>query len=120
MRTRQVTIATFNMGSMARRRWPVPNHASIEFGPAIARHPEIFGAHHTGGIDFGSDFVCVSKHALSYGVSGNDVELAVAVPGPEADRLAATAQRAGCYAIMGFLERNGVKPLNSAVVLDGA
>ncbi len=73
-----------------------------------------------GGIDFGSDFVCASKHALSYGVSGSDVELAVAVPGPEVDRLAATAQRAGCYAIMGFLERNGVKPLNSAVVLDGA
>ncbi len=122
MTTRRVTIATFNMGFHGKGDLAKTySHASsIEFGPTIERNLEIFdGLIAQAGRDFGADFVCFSEHALSYGVEGADVELAVAVLGPEVDRLAAAAQRAGCCTVMGLLEQNGAKPFNSAVVLDG-
>jgi predicted amidohydrolase len=118
--SRHVTIAAFNMGFHNAGdfvgRYDHPS--SIQFGPTLADNLAIFERLISqAGTRFGADFVCFSEHALKLGVEGSDTELAVAVPGPEVQRLAEAARQANCCVVMGLLEKVGQKPYNSAVVL---
>jgi len=117
---RLVTVATLNMG--LHNNGPVPggyhHPSSIKFGPALDDNLCIFEAKIIeAGRDMGADFVCFSEHALTFGVPGSEKELAVAVPGPEVERLAAAARNADCYVIMGLREQAHPAPYNSAVLI---
>lgn len=117
---RRVTIATFNMGfySQGEMSDRYCHPSSIRFGPTISDNLQIFESLiGEAGNDLGADFVCFSELALSYSVEGRDSDLAVAVPGPEVDRLATAAEAAECCVVVGLLERAGEKPRNSAAVL---
>ncbi len=117
---RHVTIATFNsgFGNIGEFAGHYQHPSSLVFGPTLEdnlRRYELLIRE--AGDRLGADFVCFSEDALTYGVPGSDAELAVAVPGPEVQRLAEAARQATCCVIMGLLEQTGEKPYNSAVVL---
>jgi len=117
---RNVTIATLNMGYYNNGGLPGGYHheSSIKFGPTLEDNLRLFADKiREAGIGRHADFVCFSEHALTLGVQGSDEDLAVTVPGPETDRLAAAAREADCYVVMGLLEKAEPKPYNSAVLL---
>ena len=117
---RHVTIATLNMGLRAAGEFAgcYDHPSSIEFGPTLSdnldRFESLIGE---AGEQLGADFVCFSENALTHGVRGSEADLAVALPGPEVERLAVAARKAKCCVIMGLREQSGEKPYNSAVVL---
>ena len=62
------------------------------------------------------DLIVLPEIALQYGVKGSPLELAVPVPGPEAEPFVDVARDYGVYVLLGAIERDGDAVHNTAVL----
>ncbi len=62
------------------------------------------------------DLIVLPEIALQYGIKGSPLELAVPVPGSEAEPFADVARDYGVYVLLGVIERDGDAVHNTAVL----